>query len=37
MCDRIPAALAPDLGDQMYMAHVRSEQELQEYLKYLSE
>ena len=37
MCDRIPAAIAPDLGDQMYMAHVRSEQELQEYLKYLSE
>ena len=37
MCDRIPAALAPDLGDQMYMAHVRSEEELQEYLKYLSE
>ena len=37
MCDRIPAALAPDLGDQMYMAHVRSEQELQEYFKYLSE
>ena len=37
MCDRIPAAIAPDLGDRMYMAHVRSEQELQEYLKYLSE
>ena len=37
MCDRIPAAIAPDLGDQMYMAHVRSEEELQEYLKYLSE
>ena len=27
----------PDLGDQMYMAHVRSEAELQEYLQYLSE
>ena len=37
MCDRIPAAIAPDLGDQMYMAHVRSEEELQEYLRYLSE
>ena len=37
MCDRIPAAIAPDLGDQMYMAHIRSEQELQEYLDYLSE
>lgn len=37
MCDRIPAAIAPDLGDRMYMAHVRSEEELQEYLKYLSE
>jgi hypothetical protein len=37
MCDRIPAAIAPDLGDRMYMAHVRSEQELQEYLRYLSE
>ena len=37
MCDRIPAAIAPDLGDQMYMAHIRSEEELQEYLRYLSE
>ena len=26
-----------DLGDRMFMAHVRSEQELQEYLQYLSE
>ena len=37
MCDRIPAAIAPDLGDRMYMAHIRSEEALQEYLKYLSE
>ena len=37
MCDRIPAAIAPDLGDRMYMAHIRSEEELQEYLRYLSE
>ena len=37
MTGRIPAAIAPDLGDQMYMAHIRSEEELQEYLRYLSE
>ena len=37
MTGRIPAAIAPDLGDRMYMAHVRSEEELQEYLRYLSE
>ena len=37
MTGRIPAAIAPDLGDRMFMAHVRSEQELQEYLNYLSE
>ena len=37
MTGRIPAAIAPDLGERMFMAHVRSEQELQEYLKYLSE
>ena len=37
MTGRIPAAIAPDLGDRMYMAHVRSDAELQEYLKYLSE
>ena len=37
MTGRIPAAIAPDLGDRMFMAHVRSEEELQEYLRYLSE
>ncbi len=37
MTGRIPAALAPDLGERMFMAHIRSEKELQEYLKYLSE
>ena len=37
MTGRIPAAIAPDLGDRMFMAHVRSEEELREYLKYLSE
>ena len=37
MTGRIPAAIAPDLGDRMFMAHIRSEEELQEYLRYLSE
>ena len=37
MTGRIPAAIAPDLGDRMFMAHVRTEEELQEYLRYLSE
>ena len=37
MTGRIPAAIAPDLGDRMFMAHIRSEEELQEYLQYLSE
>lgn len=37
MCDRIPAAIAPDLGDRMYMAHARSQEELEAYLAYLSE
>ena len=37
MTGRIPAAIAPDLGDRMFMAQVRSEEELREYLKYLSE
>ena len=37
MTGRIPAALAPDLGERMFMAHVRSERELEEYFKYLSE
>ena len=37
MTGRIPAALAPDLGERMFMAHIRSERELEEYFKYLSE
>ena len=37
MTGRIPEAIAPDLGERMFMAHIRSEKELQEYLKYLSE
>ena len=37
MTGRIPAALAPDLGERMFMAHIRSARELEEYLKYLSE
>ena len=37
MCDRIPDAIAPDLGNQMYMAHVWSEKELEEYLAFLSQ
>ena len=37
MTGRIPAAIAPDLGDRMFMAHIRSEEELQDYLRYLSE
>ena len=37
MTGRIPAALAPDLGDRMFMAHVRSDGEMQEYFNYLSE
>jgi hypothetical protein len=37
MTGRIPAAIAPDLGERMFMAHVRSEQELQEYLAFLAE
>ena len=37
MCDRIPAAIAPDLGDQMYMVQIRSQAELDTFLKELSE
>ena len=37
MTGRIPAALAPDLGERMFMVHIRSEKEMQDYLKYLSE
>ena len=37
MCDRIPAAIAPDLGDQMYMVQVRSQAEMDTFLKDLSE
>ena len=37
MTGRIPDALAPDLGERMFMAHIRSERELEEYFKYLSE
>jgi len=37
MTGRIPAAIAPDLGDRMFMAHVRSAEELEAYLKFLSE
>ena len=37
MTGRIPAAIAPDLGERMFMAHVRSEQDLQEYLAFLAE
>ena len=37
MTGRIPAAIAPDLGERMFMAHIRSEEELQEYFRYLSE
>jgi hypothetical protein len=37
MTGRIPAALAPDLGDRMFMAHVRSDEEMQEYFRFLSE
>ena len=37
MCDRIPAAIAPDLGDQMYMVQVRSQAEMDTFLEDLSE
>ena len=37
MCDRIPAALAPDLGDMMYMVQIRSEEEKAAFLRDLSE
>ena len=37
MTGRIPAAIAPDLGERMFMAHIHSEEELQEYFRYLSE
>ena len=37
MTGRIPEAIAPDLGERMFMAHIRSEQDLQDYLKYLAE
>ena len=37
MTGRIPAALAPDLGERMFIAHLRSEEALNEYFKYLSE
>ena len=37
MTGRIPAAIASDLGERMFMAHIRSEEELQEYFRYLSE
>ena len=37
MTGRIPAALAPDLGERMFMVHIRSEREMREYLDYLSE
>ena len=37
MTGRIPAALAPDLGERMFIAHLRSKEALDEYFKYLSE
>mgnify|MGYP002620478034 FL=1 len=37
MQDRIPAALAPDLGDIMYMVHLRTEDQLKEFNAFLSE
>ena len=37
MCDRIPDALADDLGDQMYMARLRTNEERLEYEAFLTQ
>ncbi|MBR1406261.1 MAG: hypothetical protein IJ578_04940 [Bacteroidales bacterium] len=37
MTGRIPAAIAPDLGDQMYMVQIRSEAEKEAFLRDLSQ
>jgi hypothetical protein len=36
MCDRMPDALSSDLGNQMYMALLDTEEELKEFMDYLS-
>ena len=35
MTGRIPEAIAPDLGERMFMAHVYSREELDEYIRFL--
>ena len=37
MTGRIPAAIAPDLGDAMYMVQIRSEAEKEAFLRDLSQ
>ena len=37
MCDRIPDALADDLGNQMYMARLRTDEERLEYEQFVTE
>ncbi|MBQ6576651.1 MAG: ATP-grasp domain-containing protein [Bacteroidales bacterium] len=37
MCERIPDVLAPDMGNQMYMLHAMSDEELEQMISFIGE